>query len=425
MSLNPKQIAILLGGLVVVIILVVLIATNLRSSTRPQPVALSVWGAVDDQKLFEETVAGYRAAHPNVEIKYQKLDPARYRETVVNALAAGQGPDVLMIGNRALPREKNKLIPVPPTAFSLARLRELFPTVVEQDFADRDGQIYALPQSLDTLALLYNRDQFDAAGIVSPPVTWDEFQKDVTLLRKVNPQGQLVARGAALGATDRTVSRGSDLLALLMLQSGSGLADPATGAANFSSTGALSAFAFYLQFANPASPVYTWSDAETPALESFAAKNVAMVFGYKSDADAVRARSPFLNFAVAPVPQRAGSDAPVGVANYWGYAVSKQSKAPAAAWDVVIYFATDPTAAANYVNASLAPPALRSLIRQTLQDLSLGVFSRQALTARSWYEADDDKIREILNAAIDRVLKGQRGPADALREAQDQINQLR
>ena len=205
-----------------------------------------------------------------------------------------------------------------------------------------------------------------------------------------------------------------------MVDSGLTSATFATG----DTTSGLAAFAFYLQFANPASPVYTWNDTQSSSLELFAAGKVAMIFGYKRDADTLRARSPFLHFGVAPVPQRAGSDYAVSYADYFGYAVTKQSKAQNAAWDLVNYPATDSGATAAYMNATRRPPALRSLIGQTIHDEAVGVFVRQALTARSWYEVDDDKIHLLFNTAIDQVLHGSRTPAQALREAQDQVTQL-
>lgn len=422
---HAKQTAIIVGVATIVLLVAGLIATNLRSSNKVEPVTLTVWGVADEGNVFNPIAGGYTATHPHVTIQYQKIDAARYRDTVLNALAAGQGPDIFMISNHGLAREKDKITPAPQAVMNLTRLRELFPTVVEQDVADAQGNVYALPRSIDTLALFYNKDQFDGAGIASPPLTWDEFQKDVAALRATNSSGQLTIRGAALGSTDRTVNAGIDILQLLMLQSGTAFVNPSNGAADFSSQGVLSAFAFYLQFANPASSLYTWSDAEAPALEAFASKKVAMVFGYKSDVDAVRAKSPFLNFGIAPIPQRVGATEPVSVAKYWSYAVSKQSKAPAVAWDFITYLTTDPLATAGYVNSSLTPPALRSLVSQVVSDGSLGVFSRQALTARSWYQADDDKMQTALNAAIDRVLRGVQGPAESLRQAQDQVNQLR
>jgi len=40
------------------------------------------------------------------------------------------------------------------------------------------GQPYASPLSINTLALFYNRDLLNEAGIVLPPVTWEEFVND-------------------------------------------------------------------------------------------------------------------------------------------------------------------------------------------------------------------------------------------------------
>ncbi|PIP29532.1 ABC transporter substrate-binding protein, partial [Candidatus Kuenenbacteria bacterium CG23_combo_of_CG06-09_8_20_14_all_36_9] len=40
-------------------------------------------------------------------------------------------------------------------------------------------QILGLPLSLDTLTLFYNRDHFNAAGLIQAPSTWQEFNEAV------------------------------------------------------------------------------------------------------------------------------------------------------------------------------------------------------------------------------------------------------
>lgn len=54
------------------------------------------------------------------------------------------------------------------------------------------GKVYAVPYSVNTIALVYNKDMFKAAGIVDengeakPPVTWDELVEDAKIL--TNPE---------------------------------------------------------------------------------------------------------------------------------------------------------------------------------------------------------------------------------------------
>jgi len=70
------------------------------------------------------------------------------------------------------------------------------------------------------------------------------------------------------------------------------------------------------------------------------------------------------------------------------------------------------------------PPALRSLIAKTLSDANLGVFSSQALIARSWQEINSAKINEILNNIIDGVISGKFDTQYAIKFAEEQASQI-
>src|SRR3989344_5351930 len=189
MKFSQRQIIIIVAVIAVIGIVGYLVATNLRSSTRPPEVKLTVWGKGEARALLDPLFQQYETFRPNVKISYENIDEDGYDEKVVDALASGQGPDVLMLSNRALPKQIARLAPAVALQISIAEVQNLFPRVVEQDFVARPpapegsadvGQapsvVYALPLSIDTLALFYNKDIFDTAGIVSPPKTWSEFQ---------------------------------------------------------------------------------------------------------------------------------------------------------------------------------------------------------------------------------------------------------
>ncbi|MBI2622948.1 MAG: extracellular solute-binding protein [Candidatus Liptonbacteria bacterium] len=414
----------------------------------PPEVKLTVWGTEPEaalRSLFE----AYHKAYANVEVKYTELPASNYEQVIVEALAAGAGPDVFMVGNRDLFQNLNKVAPAPPALFSLTRLRELFPSVVEDDFA-RGGAVYALPLSIDTLALFYNRDYFDGAALVRPPATWEEFVSDAKALRVVS--GEKITRaGAALGGSSRSVEQAADIVQLLMLQNGVPLAGAGGGSAAFvsgdqsgRSAGALN---FYLQFANPGAAAYTWHDAMPPARESFAAGKAAMLVDYRAALPEVQKKSPFLRVGLAPVPQVGaggatqplgrerirpeltveglGAERPASFARYRGFAVSKWSTwANDWAWRFVVSITTEPALVEAYLAASGTPPALRSEIAKRLDDPELGTFAKQALAARSWQAPGDARVRAVFDGAIQNVLTGRTDPRTALSRAEAEINQL-
>lgn len=429
-QLSKKQIIIAIGLGVLVIGILVLVFANLRGTPAgEQEFSLKVWG-IDDKQVFDSILQGYKSIRPGAKVEYVQFDRQNYDSALLNALASGEGPDVFYISNRDLPRTLNKLYPASLQQFNLVKLRELFPTVVEQDFVSASGsQIFALPLYLDTMALIYNRDMFDQAGVVAPPRTWNEFQSIISKLRDVSPNGQIARAAAAIGGSEKTVNMGVDLLELLMMQNGAKMtADDLTSATFSEQQGSTnpgaSAFNFYLQFANSGSPYYTWNDGQPNSLESFIGGKTAMIFNYQSAVAEIKKKSPYLRFAVAPMPQPSGAEISVNFPKYYGLTVSKQSKNPGWAWDFILNLTTIPQAEKVYLDATGRPPALRQTIAGKLDDPAMGVFAKQALTARSWYEVDDAAINGIMSNAITMVLSGQADSAKALRQAQDQVNQL-
>ncbi len=431
MRFSQKQIFILAGAGFFIILLFVVIGLNARQKNKSaESVTIKFWG-VESRNVADKVIQSYRALRPNVEISYTEFDPAKYDNALVNALASGVGPDVLYLSNRDLWKQINKLYPILPAQMNLTKFRDLFPTVVEQDFVSASGsQIFALPLYLDTLAMLYNKDVFDQAAIVAPPKTWDEFLQIVPQLRALNASGQIVRAAAAIGGSEESVNSGVDLLTLLMLQNGTRMTTDNFSAAAFASfagggkSPGLSAFNFYLQFVNAGSPYYTWNDGQPNSVDNFANGKVAVIFNYKSAAERIRNKSPFLNFGAAEMPQPSGAGRSINYPRYSGLAVSKQSKFIGWAWDFAIFATTNADASKLYLDATGHPPALRSLIAQRLDDPDFGIFARAALTARSWHEVDDSAIRGILNDAIRNVLSGKADSERALRQAEDEVSQL-
>lgn len=387
------------------------------------------WG-VEDSSNVSPLLDEYSKINKSVRVFYRQYEEADYEKNLLNALASGQGPDILMFHSSWLKKHGDKVSTLGPQQFSLPQFRQLFPTVAEQDFifeqkTDGGGsetRIFALPLYIDTLALFYNKDVFDAKAIVRPPATWTEFQNIIPDLRELNESGQIAKAGAAIGGSEKSVDAAADLLELLMRQFGAQMIDRNEridlGAAG------LKAFNFYLQFANASNHYYAWNENFRSSIGSFADGSTAMIFNYASKIPAIKAKSPFLNLDIAPMPQ-INPDQPVNRADYWGLAVSKQSKNQALAWNFIFYLTTDPRIAEQYVQASRKPPALKSLIQKYLEDPALGIFVKQALTARSWRQPDVNKVRQVFSNMTESVLNGRLSPENALKAAENELNNLR
>jgi maltose-binding protein MalE len=218
-----------------------------------------------------------------------------------------------------------------------------------------------------------------------------------------------------------------DLLSLLMLQNGTTMVSSDLSTARFagdSTSPGLSAFNFYLQFANAASPYYTWNDAMGSDLQSFVNGNAAIMFGYHADLATIKTKAPFLNIGIAAVPQAKGATISVSYPKYSGFAVYKGSASVLGAWNFILSLTTIANSEKIYTDAAGVPPALRTAISTVINDPNMSVFAKQSLTARSWYEVDDEKVESIFNGAIQDVLNGVTNSATALDQAQSAVSSL-
>jgi multiple sugar transport system substrate-binding protein len=384
---------------------------------------LSFWTLYDNQNVYEKSFTSFNKVYPDVKINFRSFtDRTAYERALLEALAVGTGPDIFVIDNTNLIRQIQKLTPVPQTKFSLPRLRELFPQTVEQSFVS-GGKIFALPLSIDTLALYYNRDLFAQAQIIAPPETWEELEKIVPRLTKTGEGGKIIQSAVALGGT-KNIPTAADILSLLMLQTGTQIISPDLSQATFASKEGENALNFYTQFADLRNKLYSWNNSLPNHLDAFAGEQVAMIFDYASAKEKIKEKNPFLNYAVAPMPHPAAAKKWPAYGKYLGYTVSRQSRYQNLAWDFIIQMTTVKDNVISYLNATQKPPALLSLASQVSENLDLAPFTGQIFIARSWPQTDPVRIGEIFENMIEAVVTSQTAAQNALRNAEAEVSAL-
>jgi multiple sugar transport system substrate-binding protein len=269
---------------------------------------------------------------------------------------------------------------------------------------------------MDTLAMYYNKDLFNNAGITAPPIYWNrEFQQDIKKLTKQDNKGQIIQSGVALGGGDN-IERSSDILSVLMIQNGTDMMDD-NGQVRFhlrptafkdrDYSPGLDALRFYTDFSNPAKEVYSWNKTLDNSLDMFIQGKLAIMFGYSYMLQQIRAGAPKLNFSVARLPQIEGNSQNINFANYWVEVVAKKSKYISEAWDF-IQFAAKAEQASLYLEKTKKPTALRSLVDAQIESQDIGIFAEQVLTAKSWYKGDDAGAAEtIMREMIDEAIADQ------------------
>lgn len=399
-----------------IFILILVIAFFVGRTPPAQKAFLEFWG-VDEKDSWTEIITSFNSQFPNIKINYTKKSPINFEREWLEALATGKGPDVFAIPHHWLAVHQNKLAPAPLEIISFQNFQDSFVDVVIKDFS-QDQQIYALPLFVDTLALYYNKDLFNKAGIAQPPETWDNFLKDVTLLTVRSEAGDILQSGVALG-TANNIEKSSDILQLLMFQNGSKIIDMDKEGQGLKAEKAL---AFYTQFAQPKEKLYTWNNSFPNSLEYFSQGKMAMMFNYSSARQKILNKNPNLNFAMAPMPQIKNTNIFINYADYFGLAVPLQSQNQNPAWR----FIQSVTATNNlyaYLQKTKKPSPRRDLIPFQQEDSDLKVFASQSLSAVSWPQTDKQAIDRIFEEMIESVLS-RRPYHEAIKSAAEKLNQL-
>ncbi len=424
---------IIIFGVILVIILLLILGFSLGSKPPAAPGGtLEFWGLYDDgYSTWQPFFDAYRKeGNPNIFINYTKMNPDTYEHDLIEALASGKAPDIIMFHSSWLPKHGSKISPLPATLMTLKQFQETFPDVAVTNFVAKN-QIYAIPVWTDVLTMFYNKDLFNTAGIATPPKTWDEFIKTIQKLSVKDKSGNLIKSAAALGAAGN-VNHAADILSLLMLQIGAKMISDDGSEATFDRGITVngnvflpgeSALRFYTDFASPKSGAYTWNGGMPDSLEAFVTGKTAIIFDYAVNAAEIKKRAPNLRLGMAKMPQPASASRDVNYASYWGYTVPLVSKNSQTAWNFLFYM-TRKDINQSFSNVTLRPASRRDVISEEQTSADLGVFAEEMLSAASWYQVDPMAIENIFKNMINAIVLNSNKPADALRDAASKVTFL-
>lgn len=424
---------IIVGAIVIIVLLLASVFLGFLPGSRPasqDPAILEFWGLYDDLSSWQTVFNAFKKDNPGVSIQYIQMNPETYERDLVEALASGKAPDVIMFHSSWLPKHGNKVSPLPQTMMSLKDFQDTFIDIAVTDFVSKN-QIYALPVWSDVLVMVYNKDLFNTAGIATPPKDWDEFINIIKKLSVKDKSGNLTKSGAAIG-TANNVTNSADIVSLLMLQSGSKMISDngleavfdrsiAIGGVNYSP--GESALRFYTDFSNAKTSAYTWNDKLRNSFDTFNSGETAIIFDYAINVNRIKQRSPNLRFGIAPMPQLRAASKDVNYGDFWGYSVPVASQNTEAAWKFLVFLTTNDINR-YFSNQVLRPSARRDVLAEQQSSPELGVFAKAALSATNWYRVDpliiDGIFKDMINAV---VLRGEK-PLDAVSEAARRVTVL-
>lgn len=415
-TLLKKLVPILLGVLVLLFGFFLVFKFFFPKSPSNKKITLTYWGLWEPEGVLGGTIADFQKENPNITIDYVRKTSLEYRERLTSAFASNKGPDIFRFHNTWVPMFRHDLAPIPSKIMDNATFETLFYPVVRQDL--RVGNSYVgIPLEIDGLAMFINKEIFRTAG-KTPPKTWEELKvvaQELTVPAK-RSKGEIQIAGAALGRTEN-IDHWSDILAVMMLQNGADLAnpaycrpDPSTGREDCYGPDALTFFTFFSRQA------LVWDETLPSSTRHFASGRVAIYFGPSWEVFTIKEMNPQLNFEVLSIPQL--DETNITWASYWVEGVSKKSPNQEAAWKFLKYLSEKETMQKLYKVQSdtriFGEPYSRIDLADLIKDTDyVGAYLRQATVARSWYLSSrtfdngiNDKIIKYFGDAVNAVNMG-------------------
>jgi ABC-type glycerol-3-phosphate transport system substrate-binding protein len=389
-----------------------------------------IWGTIDQtamDKVLTDLASKDKSLQDAVYIAHK---PGTYQGELINAIAAGTGPDLIMLTPSTIGTLSDKISLIPYSAMSQSAYLASY--IDEGQLFLTPQGLLALPFSIDPMVMYWNRDTFTGAGEASPPQSWNDFITLAPKITSVDAGGNIRQSAVALGTWDN-ISNAKAVLSALMMQTGdfitgrnaAGALTATLGAKpdNANAAPAAEALRFYADFANPSKTTYSWNRSLPLSYNAFASGDVAVYFGFASEYASIAARNPNLRFGVALLPQLMGTSAKITSGVIQGLAVARGARNPGGALLVAQKLTTAEAASAVAIQMGL-PPVRRDVQLDTSTSAAASVFVQSALMARSWADPSAAATDGIFKVMIESVSSGKSTPEQAVYDAASAMRQL-
>ncbi len=289
---------------------VMIFALGVNGSSSSNVGAVTIWGTFDESRMNAVIRAAADTDDRLTQVLYVQKDPTTFESDLVDALAAGKGPDLFILRDDWAMHDAGKTAHITYDSLSQAQFKDTF-VDASTPFLGEDGVI-AVPFVADPLVLYWNKDLMAQYGYTTAPTYWDEF---FTLAQRVvqkTDAGTITLAALPLGEF-QNIGNAKAILATLILQAGgpitaydsggkliSALAPQGNAAA--AQQASLDALRFYTGFANPAADYYSWNRSLPEARRPFIHEKSPINVENASEAVLIKQGNPNINLGVAPIP---------------------------------------------------------------------------------------------------------------------------
>ncbi len=295
-----------------------------------------MWGDPPEIAVWEQLVANFEAAHPDISVKVEVTNWDTYWEKLLVQTAGGDAPDVFAMDGPIYPdwQTRGVLLPLQPYIDADPAALEGVYDGPLSTYRLTDGY-YGLPRDFQTIVMYYNKAMFDAAGIAYPDESWtiDDFRAAAAALTiDKDGDGRMDQWGVSTEIWDMepfwgpmVYTFGGDIISAD--HTTTLMTDPA----------AREAFAFIDGMVNQDKSIMSAEDLESYGYDGFLAGVAAMAFSGHWVVPAYTAL-PF-DWGVAPFP--AGPAGRATLVNSAGIVGSATTEHPDEVWEFIRYVVSE------------------------------------------------------------------------------------
>ncbi|HYD93373.1 MAG TPA: extracellular solute-binding protein [Candidatus Paceibacterota bacterium] len=387
-----------------------------------------IWGTLP-QEAIQTGIDEIRAGSDKYsDVSYEEHPAETFDRDLADAIAAGGGPDMIILSQEDLFANRAKLTLLPPSVISERTYIDSYLSIFELFLTD--GGVYGVPLAVDPMVLFYNRQILASAGAATPPATWEAVTGLAKPIVRRTPDGSISEAVIPFGEyTNVRNARG--IISLLFLQAGSPITIQekeevksvlTDTAGAFGQTAAQSALNFYTQFADPAKAVYSWNRSLPDSRSLFIAGDLALYPGFSSELPYLLAANPNLDIDVAPIPQPGTATVRTTYGLAYAFAVPKASKNPNGALQTAYALTAEMPMTAITSELSMVP-ARRSLVGKGSDDRYAAVSYADALVAKGWLSPGPAATDVVFSAMIGNITSGRMDSLEALHNAGESLNE--
>ncbi|MFA6775905.1 MAG: sugar ABC transporter substrate-binding protein [Sphaerochaetaceae bacterium] len=290
-----------------------------------EPVTLTVLWFNDgnESDVFNETMQGYLASHPGVNVDLQVVAFSDYQQKLKMMISGGNPPDMARMATADLTALIDTVLPLEGYADVSSLQGQFVPSMLAYAY-NKEGKLAALPTEATANGMLVNKTAFKNAGIdvdeVSKTWTWDDWEKIIKKVVEANAD-----HGMKYGlAVDFTPHRFSTI----MYQFGGRFLTEDQSGMQFDNPGTIAALQWFKRMHDEnLIPKSVWLGSENPA-ELFQAGVVACHIGGSWNVNTYRKNVSGFEWGAVQMPKGAiRSSVPGGklVASFKGCAHPQQA----------------------------------------------------------------------------------------------------